>query len=313
MDYFASSAAYHRYEEDNFSDYSLELLRANEEDEGGLLDKTNFVSSGSSLDKAHMMTEYPPPSPSFDRFSEQLLMFDTLGFHFKKPRVDANAEIAHEGLRKVLEGKKSFGTKLVLFPQHLPKLHPDMDEIFREILVEVPNAQLILVFAASKRLQWKRTVERRWMREDSISQAMMEALGDHDESRIIWLDNLKPHEYLALLAAGDIMLDPFPFGGGVTTLESLAVCTPVITYPGAQTVPALAAGMLDEIHLNSSGLIVKSAAEYIDTAVALLGGAQDEVSPHLLELRAHICKKHDILYSNQRAVQEWGDFVWSLH
>jgi predicted O-linked N-acetylglucosamine transferase (SPINDLY family) len=91
------------------------------------------------------------------------------------------------------------------------------------------------------------------------------------------------------------------------------VCTPVITYPGAQTVPALAAGMLDEIHLNSSGLIVKSAAEYIDTAVALLGGAQDEVSPHLLELRAHICKKHDILYSNQRAVQEWGDFVWSLH
>ena len=188
-----------------------------------------------------------------------------------------------------------------------------MDEIFREILVEVPNAQLILVFAASKRLQWKRTVERRWMREDSISQAMMEALGDHDESRIIWLDNLKPHEYLALLAAGDIMLDPFPFGGGVTTLESLAVCTPVITYPGAQTVPALAAGMLDEIHLNSSGLIVKSAAEYIDTAVALLGGAQDEVSPHLLELRAHICKKHDILYSNQRAVQEWGDFVWSLH
>ena len=40
------------------------------------------------------------------------------------------------------------------------------------------------------------------------------------------------------------MLDPFPFGGGVTTLESLSVCTPVITLPSRQSVPQLAAGMI---------------------------------------------------------------------
>ena len=38
--------------------------------------------------------------------------------------------------------------------------------------------------------------------------------------------------------------DPFPFGGGVTTLEALSVCTPVITTPSAQTVPGLTAGMI---------------------------------------------------------------------
>ena len=77
-----------------------------------------------------------------------------------------------------------------------------MDEIFRELLVAVPNAQLVLVFAASKRLQWKRTVERRWMREESVSRAMVEEVDEYGEPRIVWLDNLKPHEYLALLAAG---------------------------------------------------------------------------------------------------------------
>jgi len=49
---------------------------------------------------------------------------------------------------------------------------------------------------------------------------------------------------LLYLAIGDVMLDPFPFGGGVTTLESLSVCTPVITLPSRQSVPQLAAGMI---------------------------------------------------------------------
>jgi hypothetical protein len=46
-----------------------------------------------------------------------------------------------------------------------------------------------------------------------------------------------------ILPAGRVMLDPFPFGGGVTALEAFAVCTPVVTMPGAQTVPELAAGV----------------------------------------------------------------------
>ena len=212
IDYFVSSTAYHIDEETSFSNYGLELARDKEEDEEGLLDRTNFVSSVVSMDKDHMITAHPPPSPSYDRYSEQLLMFDSLGFHFKKPQYDLNAEIANERLRHVIEGKKTFGTKLILIPQHLPKLHPDMDEVFRELLVAIPNAQLVLVFAASKRMQWKRTVEERWMHEESIGEAMMEAVNDYDEPRIVWLDNLKPNEYLALLAAGDVMLDPFPFG-----------------------------------------------------------------------------------------------------
>jgi predicted O-linked N-acetylglucosamine transferase (SPINDLY family) len=62
-------------------------------------------------------------------------------------------------------------------------------------------------------------------------------MGFHLMQRVFWLYGLSPQEYLTLLAAGDLMVDPFPFGGGVTTLEALAVCTPVMTAPELQSVP----------------------------------------------------------------------------
>ena len=314
MDYFASSSSYHNHEEDAYSAHGMEVFYSDVNGEGSQIDHTNMVSSFAARDRDHMLEgSEATPTPTYDRFSEQLLMFDSLGFHFKKPDHDASAEIDNVGLRALLEGKRKKRTKLILFPQHLPKLHPDMDTIFREILLSVPDSKLVLVFGASKKLQWKRTVERRWTREESLSRAVLDDTDENGESRIVWLDNLKPHEYLALLAAGDLMLDPFPFGGGVTTLESLAVCTPVLTLPDLQTVPALAAGMLQEIGLQSSGLIAHSPEEYIDTATHLLGGEYSEVADELRNLRENICREHDKLYSNQKAVEEWASFMWNLH
>jgi hypothetical protein len=37
--------------------------------------------------------------------------------------------------------------------------------------------------------------------------------------RIVWVTPLPYEQYLSMLALGDAMLDPFPFGGGVTVLE----------------------------------------------------------------------------------------------
>ena len=141
----------------------------------------------------------------------------------------------------------------------------------------------------------------------------------------MWLDNLKSEEYLALLNAGDIMLDPFPFGGGVTTLESLSVCTPVLTLPAQQTVPALAAGMIRRWSASAGDadiadtLIATSSEDFIQKAVSLLSddtansvNKRNSVSPRLLALRESACTYADILFSSEESIQEWADMLWRL-
>jgi predicted O-linked N-acetylglucosamine transferase (SPINDLY family) len=321
MDYFVSSFDYHEHAERRFSEYGDTLYIADREIDpnAATLDHRNLVSAPGALGREHALEAEPAPMPAHDSFSEQLLMFDSLGFHFEKPDVDSGTEVENAGLLELLQHKKEHGTKLILFPQHLPKLHPGLDAVFRELLIQVPNSELVLVFGASKKMQWKRTIERRWDRPESISKALMQEKDEHGRGRIIWLDNLKSHEYSALLAAGDLMLDPFPFGGGVTTLESLAVCTPVMTLPSAQTVPALAAGMIRQIAHNAGDssiaidLIADSVESYIERAVALLGGnTPTAVSDRLLAIRQAVCAHNWVLFESQSAAREWGALIWGM-
>ena len=49
------------------------------------------------------------------------------------------------------------------------------------------------------------------------------------------------------------MLDTFPFGGGVTSLQTLAAGAPVVTLRGAHLRGRLTAAMLDELDANLDG------------------------------------------------------------
>ena len=181
-------------------------------------------------------------------------------------------------LMNLITLKRKNSTTIVLLPQHLPKFHPIYDIIILNIILLSPHT-VITIIDNKKKINWKNTIIKRWkfklntiiknciyniyeckknnihlynniilLKNNSTTtnnnnnKLLNERIVDSYFNRIIWLDSLNPAEYLMLLAIGDVMLDPFPFGGGVTTLESLAVCTPVITLPDAQSVPQLATG-----------------------------------------------------------------------
>ena len=65
--------------------------------------------------------------------------------------------------------------------------------------------------------------------------------------RIVWLPRQGRAEFLALLAAADVIADSFPVGGGIVSFEALAQCTPVVTWPAAMTTRRFTAGMIHQL------------------------------------------------------------------
>ena len=95
----------------------------------------------------------------------------------------------------------------------------------------------------------------------------------HRANRPRRLPRITADEYLAMLALGDVMVDPSPFGGGVTSLEALSMCVPVVTSPRSQTVPGLTAGIVRALQIPAAmqnELVAESDEAYVAAAVRLL-------------------------------------------
>jgi len=94
------------------------------------------------------------------------------------------------------------------------------------------------------------------------------------------LRGFSPHrEMLAQYGDVDIALDPFPFGGGLTSSEALWMGTPVTTMPGDRPASRQTVGFLDLLGL--SDCAARSPAEYISCATKLAA------DPHRLAALRH--------------------------
>jgi len=110
------------------------------------------------------------------------------------------------------------GVHSYLCPQNLFKIHPDFDLALAGILRR--DSKGILILQNPPKEEWKRILLKR-----------LQACYAGAQDRVIFLDTVPRAAFLRRMAAANVVLDPFHFGGGNTSLEAIAMGAPLITLP----------------------------------------------------------------------------------
>ncbi len=218
---------------------------------------------------------------SDDQYSETLFRLDTLTSYYFKP------EIAEHPKKRTDFGLDE-DAHYYIIAQYLFKLHPDFDDVLKQILERDPKGVILLIHGS--RPLWSRFLMARFKKG-------MPELTD----RIRFINQQSQEDFLALLAAVDVSLDIPQFNGGNTTIEALTAGTPVVTMP-----TGLARGRLCSAiykHMKVEDCIAETPEEYVDIAVRL---ATDP--SYRKKIVKKIAKNSPRLFENEKAVSEWQRF-----
>ncbi len=195
--------------------------------------------------------------------------------------------------RPVFEAKLKTRTELGLdpaahlyvCPQSLFKFHPDFDAVLVDILERDPAGRLVLIQGAHSHI------------DDLLIRRLARLAG-----RIVLLPMLNRTDFVALLAACDVMLDPLHYSGGNTSLEAFAVGTPIVTWPGEFMRGRHTYGFYKLMGLDDC--VARDAADYAAIAVRL--GTDPAWRA---EVSGRIAAARDVLYENAATVRAIEDFL----
>jgi len=137
-------------------------------------------------------------------------------------------------------------------------------DLWAELLQQVPRSRLLL---HSKSGSHRQAVVERFVRH-GISADRVEFVGHHP-----W------EEYIRLYSRIDIGLDPFPYGGGITTCDSLWMGVPLVTLSGRTAVGRAGRSILSNVGLQE--LVANEPSQYVSIATELAADL-----PRLNDLRS---------------------------
>lgn len=171
--------------------------------------------------------------------------------------------------------------------QSLMKMHPLFDQAIVKLLQSDPFA-VILLLRNQKQHHWQVSWQRRLLRSAEAAGISLDEL----QHRVIWVNGMKHQEYAQVICSVDVVLDPFPFGGGVTMCDAVAgPCkdrgtgrrssrgnesslfgsVPFVTIKDLQSIHAIGAGIAEKVNDSSLTRIVQ------DNQALTVSGAIDTI------------------------------------
>jgi protein O-GlcNAc transferase len=178
--------------------------------------------------------------------------------------------------------------RLYACPQSIYKFHPEFDEALAGILRRDPGGQIVLI---------------RWAyphADELLKQRLARTMPDVAD-RIVFITRLQQPAFLRFLTLIDVLLDPFPYGGGNSSLEGFSFGVPVVTLP-----TPLLRGRITQAFCRRLGIshcIAKDVADYIEIALRLGTNAD-----YRNQVRQQILAGHSRLFEDLSAVRDWEAF-----
>ncbi len=193
-----------------------------------------------------LMDPISVPPGEEDAFVERVARLPHRGFVLRPPE-GAPEPVLPPALTN---GRVTFGSF-----NNLSKMTEEVIEVWAAILRRLPSARLLL--------KWKT------LAEPAVADEVRAAYAARgiDPERLILRGASGYAQMLAEYGEVDIALDPFPFGGGQTTLDALWMGVPVVTLPRWQPVSRQGAMLLDAIARPE--WIADDPEDYVEVAVEL--------------------------------------------
>ncbi len=236
------------------------------------------VTSGVPAMDFYLSNKLVEPPDAAQHYSERLLLADTF-LTWQEP-----IEVPRD-LKSREELGYSEQQHLYVCAQNLMKMHPDFDEILNGILQQDAEATIVLVEGKNARLAQR-------LRDRF---ALTITAGAH---RIEFRSRMEFAEYLALLTAADVALDPLHYGSGITAYEIFRCGTPLVTLPGQFRRGRLVAAFYQK--MGTEDCTATDKTDYVRRACSIAG------SPSQRKTIASSIRSHSgALFCDEKAIAEF--------
>ncbi|KAH8073366.1 protein N-acetylglucosaminyltransferase [Aureococcus anophagefferens] len=218
-----------------------------------------------------------------DDYSETLWLMEGLTTRFPWP-VDPDPDLE---IADVIAAPRR---TLYLVPQTLYKLHPDFDALIAGVLREDGDA--LVAMPEAQLGEWTAALADRWAR----------SIPEDVRARVVFFRRLDFREFVKLAQLADVVLDPFPVGGGRSSLEILSTGTPIVLLEPRTSVLQLTRGMYELMGDPCPACVTQTPEAFVAAAVrvAKFDSAQ---------IRARILERRGVLYENDGVTREWEAFL----
>ena len=179
--------------------------------------------------------------------------------------------------------------RLYACPQSIYKFHPDFDAALAGILRRDPLGQIVLI---------------RWAyphADDLLRKRFARTMPDVAD-RIIFIRRLQQPEFMQFLTLVDVLLDPFPYGGGNSSLEAFSFGVPVVTLP-----TEFLRGRITQAFCRRLGIdrcVARDVDDYVGIAVRLGTDATFRG-----QVREQSIAGQPRLFEDASAVRDWEQFL----